>query len=216
VNNFQKICCRNNSELFCSSLRIRANALIGNFYRSQRRQRRRIFPLKNFMPPFVPIWFSPITMGAALDTPVFSARGTSKAPEAVLILNHTAKRVALGWQPVSDPSGTIQFAIQFARLTPWGGGVSSQPSGVRVDRDRGCRFPTNRAILIYIYHETPVSTVKNPAQTAARLFKSQLLQERSRHSQQSPPGRPQTPHSGLIRSWPARLPSAGVFPVPAA
>src|ERR1700742_249800 len=42
------------------------------------------------------------------------------------------------------------------------------------------------------HHETPVSAIENPAQTAARLFKSQCQQERPRHFAQPPPGRTQT------------------------
>ena len=59
-------------------------------------------------------------------------------------------------------------------------------------------------------HETTISTVENPAQTAARLLESQLDQERPRDPRQPPPRRPQAPDPGLIAGM-AAAPSLG-FP----
>src|ERR1044071_6497440 len=51
-------------------------------------------------------------------------------------------------------------------------------------------------------HETPVPTVEDPPQTAARLFEPELHPERAGHLAKSPPRRTQAPDPGLIRLWP--------------
>jgi ribonuclease P protein component len=47
-------------------------------------------------------------------------------------------------------------------------------------------------------NETPISTIENSPQTAARFSKSQFHQERQSHFGQSPPRWPQTVDAGLI------------------
>ena len=53
------------------------------------------------------------------------------------------------------------------------------------------------ATLFKDYHETPVSTVKNPAQTPARIFEPKFQEKRARHPEQPPPHGPQTPYPAL-------------------
>lgn len=57
-------------------------------------------------------------------------------------------------------------------------------------------IPRTRRVPIY---ETPVSTIKNPAQTAARVSCPQIYQAWPRHAAQSSPRGAQTPDTGLIR-----------------
>ena len=59
-------------------------------------------------------------------------------------------------------------------------------------------------------NETPISTVENPPQTAAWVFKSKFYQKRPWDVAESPPSRSQTPHPGLILRWGLLLP----FPFP--
>src|SRR5947209_7133546 len=53
-------------------------------------------------------------------------------------------------------------------------------------------------------HETAISTIEDPPETAARLFEPQFDKKRPRHSGQPSPGWPQTINSGLggtVRPW---------------
>jgi len=69
-------------------------------------------------------------------------------------------------------------------------------------------FPRRRRESNLIY-ETPVSTVKNPAQTAARISRPQVHQKWPRHAAQSPPRGAQTSDARLIRPpMPASSPDA--------
>jgi len=69
-------------------------------------------------------------------------------------------------------------------------------------------FPRRRRESKLIY-ETPVSTVKNPAQTAARVSRPQIHQERPRHAAQPTPRGAQTSDARLIRPpMPASSPDA--------
>ena len=62
------------------------------------------------------------------------------------------------------------------------------------------RWPAGRGhrIELNITHETSISTVENPPETAARISQSQFLQEWPRHSGQSAPRRAQTVDAGLM------------------
>jgi ribonuclease P protein component len=70
--------------------------------------------------------------------------------------------------------------------------------------------PARQVAPDILFYETPISTVENPPQAAARLSKPEFHQKRPRHIAQSPSRGPQAPDPGLSRAvmaaTPKRLP----------